>query len=169
MKGIATQLAGDLRNKMLDTVTTPVMNAYDRLLESHDDKITDEADLPEEFKHYGEVLTPEQAAEEDALKASYDLERNELRRIDSLLRYVDAYVRFYRPGDGDDALTHCRDAQSNAQAYGMSEEVKSFIGEDVEQVCEDVQSFTSEEVTALVLRQYLDASGDVEPSPPAAS
>ncbi len=160
LKNIASQLAGDLKDKMLDTVTTPVMNAYDKLLKSHDDKITDPSQLPEEFKYYGEVLTPEQAAEEDMSKAAFERERNEVRRIDNLFRYIDAYLRFYHPMANESVLEHCRGAWFNAEAHMMSDDMKSFIGEDVERVCADVKTFTIEEVTAMTFRDATEAYRD---------
>lgn len=160
LKNVATRLAGDLREKMLDTVTTPVMKAYDKLLESHDDKISDPAQLPDEFKHYGEVLTPEQAAEEDVERAALEKERDEIRRIDNLFRFVDAYLKCKRPFDRNDVLNYCRNAQLNARFYSMTEDMKSAIGDDAEQVCADIESFSTEEVMAAVFRKVTECYYD---------
>ncbi|MEE8717220.1 MAG: hypothetical protein SOI24_09310 [Coriobacteriales bacterium] len=162
LKGIATRLAGDLRTRMLDTVTSPVMDAYNRLLESHDDKISDPDQLPEEFKHYGEVLTPEQAEQEDADKAALAAEAEDMRRIDSLLRFVHAYVTTWHPNDEADVLGFCRDAYSNAQSIGSG--LMGELGEaEASQVRADVRSFSPEEVTSFVFREVAEDYYDEVP------
>lgn len=161
LKGIATRLAGDLRTRMLDTVTNPVMDAYNRLLESHDDKISDPDLLPEEFKHYGEVLTPEQAEREDTDKAERAHEAEEMRRIDNLLCFVDAYVTTWHPNGEGDVLGFCRDAYYNASHVGDS--LMAGLSEaEASQVRADVASFSPEEVTSFVFREAAkDYYGDV--------
>ncbi len=77
MKRTMERLGGEAKQIAVDTMTKPVVDAYRYIEELHENKITNPDELPEEFKHYGESISPnEREAEikknQDELHKEYE-------------------------------------------------------------------------------------------------
>lgn len=64
MSKAAQRLEGKARAHVLIDMTKPVVDCYHMLETSHNDKISEVEDIPEEFRHYGEIVPKEEITAE---------------------------------------------------------------------------------------------------------
>ncbi len=67
-KALMENLGGAAKEIVVGNMTKPVTDAYNYLVDQHDNKIIDAAAIPEEFSHYGESIPPEERKAMDAKK-----------------------------------------------------------------------------------------------------
>lgn len=69
---VMQRLEGRAREKVLVDMTKPVMEAYTKVQDSHEEKISEIEDIPEEFEHYGETMTGKEYAKQLYLEGLED-------------------------------------------------------------------------------------------------
>ena len=67
---VMARLDGEAKEKTLVDMTATPLQLHEELKRINDDKISDPAKIPDEFAAYGTVITPEQAARDDAARAA---------------------------------------------------------------------------------------------------
>lgn len=74
MKNVMERLGGEAKAIAVGTMTQPVVDAVHYIEDKHDNKITNPAEMPDEFKHYGESIPLEER------KAKYEKYLDELHK-----------------------------------------------------------------------------------------
>ena len=99
---VMQRLEGKAKEKVLVDMTQPVMEAYAKVQESHDEKISDPDNIPDEFKHYGERLSGEEyqmkideLADEFQRKSEEETDRLLAQMEEEDESYIDDYVEEY--------------------------------------------------------------------------
>lgn len=96
------RLEGQAKEHILVDMTKPVVDCYHMIEESHENKISEIEAIPEEFKHYGEIITPEEIWEE----AITQQEEDEVEEMLLLREYSTTYTELWVAVHAERLISH---------------------------------------------------------------
>lgn len=95
IKNVMTKLEGSAKEQTLIAMTEPVMDCYHMIEDSHDEKISDPALIPEEFRNYGRRRTAEEVAsdaEKNAIESAIKKTELELHDLGEYVKFCEEWV-----------------------------------------------------------------------------
>lgn len=95
IKNVMTKLEGSAKEQTLIAMTEPVMDCYHMIEDSHDEKISDPALIPEEFRNYGRRRTAEEVAsdaEKNAIESAIKKTELELHDLGDYVKFCEEWV-----------------------------------------------------------------------------
>ena len=141
-----TRLDGIARETVLATMTQPVLNCCNLIMDNHDDKISDPDMIPDEFKDYGQSVTAEMKEQEAYQK-----------RLNILNYFVECYAKYIEP-DENGAIYWASSAFSyDATTVLSSDKIKTDILIDVAtyyekiEIVKDAKSFGHDRLFGTLL------------------
>ncbi len=134
-------LGGEAKAKVLLPVGQKVKEAYREIEEKHENKITDPELLPEEFKHYGEFISPEEIKREAEDKLIDEMSQYEEECFVKLIEFAHYYWDNFQTQLGRDRFYEYQQSE-NKDVYEY-DFLKEMTWEDIQRA---VHSFGSEQM-----------------------